>query len=84
MAAKLDFATLTLQDALDLTVLIEKEAEERYRLFVSQLGGGEDGDAVAFFAMMERNEQRHCREPESRQDDVDMPARAVWGFPYYG
>ena len=59
MAAELDVAALTLQDALDLAVLIEKEAEERYRVFVAQLGGGERGDAAEFFAMMARNEQRH-------------------------
>ena len=77
MAAKLDLATLTLQDALDLAVLIEREAEERYRVFVTQLGGGEDGDAADFFAMMARNEQKHCRELASRRRALfgDAPSR---------
>lgn len=59
MAAKLDIATLTLQDALDLAVLIEKEAEERYKVFVNQLGGGERGDAADFFSMMAGIEKLH-------------------------
>ena len=77
MAAKLDVATLTLQDALDLAVLIEKEAEERYRVFAAQLGGGERGDAADFFAMMARNEQRHGTELAARRLALfrDAPSR---------
>ena len=77
MATKLNFATLTLQDALDLAVLIEKEAEERYRVFVAQLGGGERDDAAEFFAMMARNEQRHGMELAARRRALfgDAPSR---------
>lgn len=77
MAVKLDFSTLNLQDALDLAVLIEGEAEERYRLFVAQLGGGERGDAADFFAMMARNEHRHGAELAARRRALfgDAPSR---------
>ena len=77
MATQLDVSTLNLQDALDLAVLIEKEAEERYRVFVSQLGGGERGDAADFFAMMARNEQRHGAELAERRRSLfgNAPAR---------
>lgn len=59
MTIQLDISTLNLQDALDLAVLIEKEAEERYLFFVSQLGERYRDDAADFFSMMARNEQRH-------------------------
>ena len=59
MTIQLDISTLNLQDALDMAVLIEKEAEERYLLFAEQLGKRYRGDAADFFTMMARNEQRH-------------------------
>jgi rubrerythrin len=59
MTIQLDFSTLDLQDALDIAVLIEKEAEDRYLLFADQLGQRYPGDASHFFSMMARNEQRH-------------------------
>ena len=67
MTVQLNFSTLNLQDALDLAVLIEKEAEERYLLFASQLGERYRGDAADFFAMMARNEQRHGKELAERR-----------------
>ena len=33
----IDFASLTLQDALDLAILIEEEAKERYEEFAENL-----------------------------------------------
>jgi rubrerythrin len=59
MTIQLDFSTLNLQDALDMAVLIEKEAEDRYLLFADQFGQRYPGDAANFFTMMARNEQRH-------------------------
>ena len=70
MAMQLDISALNLQDALDLAVLIEKEAEERYRLFVDQLGERYRGDAADFFAMMARNEQRHGKELSERRTSL--------------
>jgi len=67
MTIQLDFSTLNLQDALDLAVLIEKEAEDRYLLFADQLGQRYPGDATNFFTMMARNERRHGAEIAERR-----------------
>jgi rubrerythrin len=79
MMTQLDFSKLNLQDALDLAVLIEKEAEERYRWFVDLLGERYTGDAADFFAMMARNEQRHGEELAARRHALfgDAPARVT-------
>ena len=76
---QLDFSKLNLQDALDLAVLIEKEAEERYIWFVDLLGERYRGDAADFFAMMARNEQRHGSELAARRRALfgDVPARVT-------
>lgn len=77
MTFQLNIATLNLQDALDMAVLIEKEAEERYLLFVAQLGERYPGDATDFFAMMARNEKRHGIELAERRRSLfgDAPSR---------
>lgn len=67
MTIQLDISALTLQDALDLAVLIEKEAEERYLWFAAQLGERYVGDAADFFVMMAKNEQRHGLELAERR-----------------
>lgn len=67
MATQLDISTLNLQDALDMALLIEKEAEERYLLFADQLGRRYRNDAADFFTMMARNEQRHGNEIAERR-----------------
>ncbi|HUW25195.1 MAG TPA: ferritin family protein [Gallionella sp.] len=59
MATQLDVSTLNLQDVLDMAVLAEKEAEERYLVFVEHIGKRYPGDAADFFAMMARNEHKH-------------------------
>lgn len=59
MATQLDVSTLNLQDALDMAVRIEKEAEKRYRVFAETLGERYPGDAAAFFKMMAGNEHKH-------------------------
>lgn len=67
MATQLDFSTLDLQDALDMAVLIEKEAEERYLSFADKIGQRYPGDAANFFTMMSRYEQRHGIEIAERR-----------------
>jgi rubrerythrin len=59
MASKLDFATLTLLDALDLAILIEEEARGRYREFQKLVGGRYPGDAGDIFKLMADNEAKH-------------------------
>lgn len=67
MSTRLDFATLDLMDALDLAVLIEYEAYQRYRQFAAQLGARMGGDAGAVFAQMAENEAKHGQALEARR-----------------
>ena len=77
MSTRLDFATLTLMDALDLAVLIELEAHHRYRKFAAQLGHRFAGDAASVFTSMANNEAKHGKELEKRRKAMfgDTPAR---------
>ncbi len=70
MAARVDFAKLTLMDTLDLASLIEVEAFKRYNLFVEQIGSSTD--AGAFFQSMAVNEKKHG-------DDLAARRRALFG-----
>jgi erythrin-vacuolar iron transport family protein len=55
----LDFSKLSLQDALDLAILIEEEAKERYEEFAENLQVHHTPDAAAFFVTMAGNEAKH-------------------------
>jgi rubrerythrin len=59
MTRKIDFATLDLQDALDLAILIEEEARERYQEFQKLVGGRYRGDASDIFRIMAESEGKH-------------------------
>jgi rubrerythrin len=67
MPTRIDFATLDLMDALDLAVLIEVEAYERYKTFAAQLGHRFPGDAGSVFASMAENEAKHGKELSDRR-----------------
>ena len=77
MANPVDFASLSLQDALDLAILVEEEAQERYLEFVDQMETHHTGDAAKFFAAMARNEQKHGDELRARRRSLfgDAPGR---------
>lgn len=79
MTSQLDISTLNLQDVLDMAVLIEKEAEDRYLLFADQIGRRYPGDAANFFTMMAGNEQRHGVEISERRRLLfgDAPSRVT-------
>ena len=53
MVPKIDFSKLSLQDALDLAILIEEEAKDRYQEFVDQLELHHTPQAASFFRFME-------------------------------
>ncbi|MDF1564737.1 MAG: ferritin family protein [Deltaproteobacteria bacterium] len=74
MTTQLDFTTLDLQDALDLAILIEKEAEERYTQFATMLGAT---DGAEIFEKMSRNEKAHGDELRARREKLfgDAPSR---------
>ena len=84
MAATIDFAALSLQDALDLAILVEEEAQERYLDFVDQMEQHHTPEAAHFFATMARNEQKHGEELRNRRRSLfgDAPRRVsrsmVW------
>jgi rubrerythrin len=68
MAISLDLSKLSLMDALDLAILIEEEAHQRYKLFATQIGRtGSRNDAGAFFASMAENEAKHGNELLTRR-----------------
>jgi rubrerythrin len=55
----LDFSKLSLQDALDLAILIEDEARERYEEFAENLTLHHTPGAAEFFSTMAGNEAKH-------------------------
>jgi rubrerythrin len=77
MPARIDFAKLDLMDALDLAVLIEVEAFERYRMFSTQLGHRFPGDAASAFTRMAENEAKHGQQLAERRKELfgDAPVR---------
>ena len=70
MAAQLDFDKLDLQDALDLAILIEEEAKERYQQFQKLVGGRYKGDAADVFKTMAENEGKHHAELVTRRNQL--------------
>ena len=74
----IDFRSLSLQDALDLAILIEEEARERYEQFTKLVGTGHyEGDAAQMFAYMARNEAKHGADLTARRRGLfgDAPRR---------
>ena len=71
MSISLDLSKLSLMDALDLAILIEEEAHQRYKSFASQIGRtGGVNDAGAFFESMAENEAKHGNELLARRIDL--------------
>ncbi len=63
MSTSLDLSKLSLMDALDMAILIEEEARQRYEMFASQVGrSGGIKDAGSFFKKMAENEAKHGTE----------------------
>ena len=68
MTTRLDLSKLSLMDALDLAILIEVEARDRYKKFSTQLGPRGGYDPASFFASMAENEAKHGREILERRE----------------
>lgn len=64
----IDFSKLTLMDALDLAILIEEEAMDRYDEFADQMEIHRTPEAAVFFRFMSGNEARHGEELRLRRD----------------
>jgi erythrin-vacuolar iron transport family protein len=66
----IDFKRLTLIDALDLAVLIEEEAQERYEELTAQMEQHRTPAAAGFFRLMAGNEAKHGQELASRRQQL--------------
>ena len=77
MSTRLDLSKLSLMDALDLAILIEVKAYQRYQMFASQRGRTGGYDAGAFFSSMAENEAKHGQELDARRKALfgDAPAK---------
>lgn len=77
MNTNLDMSTLDLMDALDLAILIEFEAFERYTLFAGQIGRRFPHDVGSIFQTMAANEEKHGRQLSDRRQAMfgDTPPR---------
>jgi rubrerythrin len=76
MSVDIDFANLSVKDALDLAILIEEEAEERYRELADNLEFHNTEDAARFFRFMMTCEARHGKELSAKRRELfdDQPA----------
>ena len=63
-----DFANLSLKDALDLAVLVEEEAQERYEEFAAQMDQHRTPAAARFFRLMAENEAKHGQDLAARRE----------------
>lgn len=63
----IDFATISLQDALDFAILIEEEAAERYQELVDQMEAHHTAGAASFFRFMVENETKHGNDLSARR-----------------
>jgi rubrerythrin len=63
----IDFARLSLKDALDLAVLIEEEAHDRYVELFQQMEAHRTFEAAGFFLFMAGNEAKHGEELRARR-----------------
>ncbi len=70
MPPTIDFATLSLKDALDLAILIEEEARDRYVEFYENLSVHHTPDAAQFFKTMAGNEAKHGEDLEMRRKSL--------------
>lgn len=79
MTTRLDLASLSLMDALDLATLIEMEAYQRYKMFAARLGNRGTNDPASVFTTMAKNEAKHGEQLFERRKTLfgDTPARVT-------
>jgi rubrerythrin len=70
MSADIDFTKLTIKDALDLAILVEDEAEERYRELADNLELHNTEDAARFFRFMVGCEAKHGAELSAKRIEL--------------
>lgn len=78
MRVDFDFATLSIKDALDLAILVEEEARDRYKELADNLEVHDTGDAAKFFRFMVECEAKHGEElMQKRQELFKSEATSV-------
>ncbi len=70
MSVDIEFADLTIKDALDLAILVEDEAEERYRELSESLETHNTEDAARFFQFMMGCEAKHGEELRAKREEL--------------
>lgn len=75
MSVDIDFSDLSIKDALDLAILVEEEAEERYRELADNLEFHNTNDAASFFRFMVTCEAKHGEELSAKRQELfgDQP-----------
>jgi rubrerythrin len=78
----IDFSTLTEKDALDLAILMEEEAKQRYLDFAEQMLLHHTRGAAYFFSFMSENEEKHHAQLAARRAQLfgDEPSRVEPGM----
>ena len=85
MTVEIDFTKLSLKDALDLAILVEDEAQERYTEFAEQMEVHHTPEAAKFFRFMAVNEAKHGEELSKRRQKLFADAASevhrsmLWG-----
>ena len=76
MSADIEFADLSIRDALDLAILVEDEAQERYCELADNLEYHNTKDAAGFFRFMATCEAKHGDELRAKRKQLfsDEPA----------
>jgi rubrerythrin len=69
-APAIEFSTLTLRDALDLAILIDEEAEERYEELADQMEIHHTPQAASFFHWMSGEERQHAARLRCRREQL--------------
>lgn len=76
-SADVDFAKLSLRDALDLAILIEQEARDRYEELARQMEQHHTPEAASFFRVMVGNEAKHGQQLAARRTALFQDAPCV-------
>ena len=72
----IEFSTLTLRDGLDLAILIDEEAGERYEELADQMEVHHTPEAASFFHLMSSREAVHGSELRERL--LELVRRGAW------
>jgi rubrerythrin len=77
MSADIDYSKLSVLDALDLAILVEEEAKERYQELAENLELHNTRDAARFFRFMVGCEAKHGEELSAKRRELfgDQPRK---------